>query len=548
MKIKSLILLVLATPGIALAVIGTVQGSFPTPFNCPTGLATDGASLYLADRKSDLIYKIDPKSGKILDQLPAPGFKPYGLTFDGKHLWVVDAEENIIVQIDPATRMNIKTLPNLATGASGLAWDGQYLWVGDSQKDKLLQISTEDGTTIKELPSPAGDPTGLTFDGAYLWVADRITDMIYLVWPATGEVVLMFKSPGLYPWGLACIDKNLYCADYQSDSIYVVAADDDDLIFGKDKVSETLEYTDQFRNYGPGTILGLDIYLALPENSPHQTLTEPLALGSADHEIFVDKWGQKVARFHFDSIKSGQVVSASYKMTADIYDQWFLFRPERVGLLKDIPKDIKNKYLIDDVKFAIGSTGIKKAVKEAVDGESNPYWIMRKIFRYIINHMEYELAGGWNIAPAVLESGKGSCSEYSFVFISMCRAAGLPARYAGSITQRGDLASEDDVFHRWCEVYLPNIGWLPVDPSGGDQKTPQGQASFIGHVANKYLITTTGGGGSEYLGWEYNSNEIWQSQGICKTYIERLGEWSPYNGSPGIKTEAPAPPEKCQPK
>ncbi len=119
--------------------------------------------------------------------------------------------------------------------------------------------------------------------------------------------------------------------------------------------------------------------------------------------------------------------------------------------------------------------------------------------------------------PQSLKRGNGSCSEYSFVYIAMCRAAGIPARYSGAITIRGDLASEDEVFHRWCEIYLPNYGWLPVDPSGGDTPSPEGQAQRFGFVGNSYLVTTTGAG-SEFIDWNYNSGEKWESIGKCKIY------------------------------
>jgi transglutaminase-like putative cysteine protease len=141
--------------------------------------------------------------------------------------------------------------------------------------------------------------------------------------------------------------------------------------------------------------------------------------------------------------------------------------------------------------------------------------------------VDYELVGGWNTAPAVLKRGTGSCSEYTFVFIALCRAAGLPARYTGSIAIRGDDASLDDVFHRWAEVYLPNYGWIPVDPSRGDEPSPEGRAEAIGHWGNKYIITTWGGGNSRYLSWTYNSYEEWITKGACKIYTEHIGEWNP---------------------
>ncbi|MEJ2050446.1 MAG: transglutaminase-like domain-containing protein, partial [Calditrichota bacterium] len=115
----------------------------------------------------------------------------------------------------------------------------------------------------------------------------------------------------------------------------------------------------------------------------------------------------------------------------------------------------------------------------------------------------------------------------TFSFIALCRAAGLPARYVGSIVVRGDDASLDDVFHRWPEVYLPNYGWIPIDPEGGDRPLPRDQAMYIGHLSNRFLITTQGGGDSEYIGWYYNSYETYNTDPQIKMNIETFGEWEP---------------------
>jgi transglutaminase-like putative cysteine protease len=210
-----------------------------------------------------------------------------------------------------------------------------------------------------------------------------------------------------------------------------------------------------------------------------------------------------------------------------LYETRYFVFPENVGKLEDIPKDLRRQYLVDDNKFKLDNPVIRDAVKQAVGDETNPYWIARKIYNYVIEHIDYELAGGWNVAQAVLERGNGSCSEYSFVYIAMCRAAGVPARYAGSLVIRGDDASYDDVFHRWVEVYLPEYGWIPVDPSRGDSPWPSARADSFGYLSNTVFVTTVGGGGSEYLEWSYNSNERWISSGRCKIEVESFAEWTP---------------------
>jgi hypothetical protein len=206
--------------------------------------------------------------------------------------------------------------------------------------------------------------------------------------------------------------------------------------------------------------------------------------------------------------------------------RWFLF-PEQIGSLDDIPERVRQLYLVDEEKYRIDSAVIREAVAEAVGDESHPYWIMRRIHAYVGEHLEYELAGGWNVAPAVLERGTGSCSEYTFVFIAMCRAAGLPARYVGALLLRGDDASTDEVYHRWPEVYLPGHGWVPADPQAGDKERPADVADSIGFLPSRALITTAGGGASEYLGWSYNTSEAWSARGPVKIHVEAVGEWSP---------------------
>jgi len=201
--------------------------------------------------------------------------------------------------------------------------------------------------------------------------------------------------------------------------------------------------------------------------------------------------------------------------------------PDMVGALDEIPKTIKDKYLENNEKFQYDHLTIQNALKQAVGDEENPYWIARKIFNYIIENMYYEMSGGWNTAPTVLERGNGSCSEYTFVFISMCRAAGIPARYVGSVVVRGDDASMDDVFHRWAEIYIPNFGWIPVDGSRGDKDWPRDQAHAFGFVAGNLLIPTQSGGGSETMEWTYNSNEFWTTEPKTYINIENFADWSP---------------------
>jgi len=511
----------------AMAAPGDVHTSIPAPFVCPQGLTSDGTHLYCVDRRSDQIYQVDPESGSVLDSLVAPGWVPRGLTFDGTRIWCVDAEAELIFAVNPTTRIVERTIYCPVSRPNGLAWDGTYLWVCDDGDNILHQISPEDGTTISSVPAPSSHPCGLTFDGTYLWVSDRYKDMIYMITPDRGEVIVCLESPGAHPWGLAWHDGHLWNVDYQEDLIYQLSCHDDTYYTRTEEKTQRVEFIHQVRNFGPDSVKSLDVYMAIPQDLPNQELLSEVRFDPRPVKIVADKWGQKVAHFEFPGLASGEATEISMFADVRLFRNRYFVLPEEVGGLQDIPEDIRRMYLVDDTKFSLNSDVIVSAVDKAVGEETNPYWIGRKIFDYVIENMEYELAGGWNIAPAVLDRGNGSCSEYSFVYIAMCRAAGLPARYVGSIVIRGDDASYDDVFHRWVEIYLPGYGWLPVDPSGGDHFWPADQANAFGYLNHRFLITTIGGGGSEYLDWGYNANERWTSTGRTKVAVENFGEWTP---------------------
>jgi len=514
---------------------GSVAKRIPAPSGRTTGLAFDGKAFWTVDRDSDKLYRIDPADGRVLATFDAPGYFCTALAWDGKSLWVADmdftntsAEDYCgkIYQIDPASGRTLKVIMAPGSDPQGLAWDGTALWVSDNGTKEIYQISPDDGTTIKTLKAPANDPRGLAWDGGFLWLADRSRDELYRIEPAQGRVIMILPAPGPYPWGLAWVQKDLWVVDYQDDEIAQVAVFTEGAYTRTKERSTVVTFTHDMVNFGPGTVTGLDVYLALPKGRPTQEIMA-IEFPRTPDEKLSDRWGQEVARFQKAALKSGERATTRMRVKAKLYDVMYHLFPEKAGSLKDIPNDVRSRFLADDDKYRLKDPVIQKALKEALTRTDNPYWIARDIYDYLHGKMVYKRIGGWDIAPTVLERGSGSCSEYAFVYIAMCRAAGLPARYVGSVVHRGEDASFDFVYHRWVEVYLPNTGWVPVDPSGGDQESPRDQAMYFGHLDNRFLITTESGGGSEYLKWDYNSSESWQADGRVQLRLEMIADWEP---------------------
>jgi transglutaminase-like putative cysteine protease/sugar lactone lactonase YvrE len=518
-------------PAAAQGVPGTVLERFPLEVRAPTGLTWDGSHLWLADLDTARLYRLDPVTGKVVTSLEAPGYQPLGLAWDGTRLWVVDALDGTAYAVDPASGLTTRALPLDTARVKGIAWDGSALWTVDAHAGVVSRLDEEDGTTFASFPSPManerGDELGLVFDGSQLWVSDRLTDTIYRVDPDSGGVLDSFASPGPYPTGLAWDGSHLWCVDAETRELDQLETESSAPYVVSEPKHELLTYTEAWRNLGPGVVTSLDVYIALPRDLPNQRLLKEPELEPAPAEIVTDRWGQRCAHFVFKDIAAGQAVSATMTVDATLYKVRWYVDPGRVGGLDEIPAEIRETYTRDSSKLVTSDPVIQRATQEALNGETNPYWMARRINRYIQDQMHYELVGGWNVAPTVLARGSGSCSEYTFVMLAMCHAAGLPARYAGSVVIRGDDASRDDVFHRWVEVYLPGYGWFPVDPSGGDSDVPAHVADYFGGLANRFLITTLGAGDSETLGWDYNSAATWTARGRVRLVQHKAGDWAP---------------------
>lgn len=60
----------------------------------------------------------------------------------------------------------------------------------------------------------------------------------------------------------------------------------------------------------------------------------------------------------------------------------------------------------------------------------------------------------------------GACRDIAALFMEVCRAVGLPARFVSGY-QPGDPDEELNDLHGWAEVFIPGGGWRAFDPTHG---------------------------------------------------------------------------------
>jgi transglutaminase-like putative cysteine protease len=75
-----------------------------------------------------------------------------------------------------------------------------------------------------------------------------------------------------------------------------------------------------------------------------------------------------------------------------------------------------------------------------------------------------------------LAVGAGVCQDFAHLLLGVVRKRGLPARYVSGYLVPASAASPDaklqeviggSASHAWAEVYLPESGWIGLDPTLG---------------------------------------------------------------------------------
>ncbi len=262
-------------------------------------------------------------------------------------------------------------------------------------------------------------------------------------------------------------------------------------------------------NEGPNALEQLELFMLLPRDSNRQSIID-LVLFSEDKELLTDNRGQSVVAYSFDNIAAGETLNTGWRARSRTWALYYEIDPGDVGSLAEAASDVAHEFLdactqtrglspLPNGDFlGMSHPAVISACEAALQGETNPWLMAERIFEWVQSNIEYRTDSHWAPVPDVIERGTGSCSEFTFTFIALCRASGIPARWCGALARggpaRGPGPYRDNTHHRWAEVYLPRIGWTPCDVAGGTW-------AFL---PNPYLVISQSSGESDLLGLNYD--------------------------------------------
>ncbi|MFA5633798.1 MAG: transglutaminase-like domain-containing protein [Candidatus Dojkabacteria bacterium] len=140
-----------------------------------------------------------------------------------------------------------------------------------------------------------------------------------------------------------------------------------------------------------------------------------------------------------------------------------------------------SRYLVSTKYWQSNDKTIKKEAEILAKEKETLMDIIKANYSFVNEVLEYDSAKATseNERIGALEAflgGPSVCMEYADLMIALLRAQGIPSRAAIGYANLTNITStQDQVRHQWVQVWVPEYGWLSVDPSFESKNMKIGQ-------------------------------------------------------------------------
>lgn len=203
-------------------------------------------------------------------------------------------------------------------------------------------------------------------------------------------------------------------------------------------------------------------WMPFPQQTEFQSGVELLSSSPSPVYINAPQYPHRSLYFEQPSRGSQETVfEASWTMESR--PRLFDIDPDLVGSTDQTDNPWYHRYTSEQPPHVVFSDRIRSLAWEITAGEENPARKARLIYDWISRNKQYSFAREYstlrNIPEYVLDQGYGDCGQIALLFITLCRAAGIPARWQSGWV----LYPFNRNLHDWSEIHLAPYGWVPVD-------------------------------------------------------------------------------------
>ena len=199
------------------------------------------------------------------------------------------------------------------------------------------------------------------------------------------------------------------------------------------------------------------LVMLLPADRENLQKVDTILFSMPPRQVFTDG-ANKYAEFDIRNFSEKQIIIITAKMSIFRYD--YSVAKKRI-IVYD--KEELAPYLKDEKGLEINDSTIIAAAYKALG--TNEYEIVNELFLFVARTMIYNKYLIKSVgAKRALSQRCGDCTEYSDLFVALCRARHIPARVIGGLVVPLETSTGFNNYkHNWTEVYFKDFGWVPID-------------------------------------------------------------------------------------
>lgn len=236
---------------------------------------------------------------------------------------------------------------------------------------------------------------------------------------------------------------------------------------------------------GDFNLVSLEIWLPVPQDHPEQKITNLNITPKVP--ILIDKTTNvKIARLYQKKSEAPRPdESQSFGLQYQLTTHESHADPDKLNAVKHQPyKQDRHyrTYIRPEKRLQTHHSKIRQLAAKFKGNKRSPVHTARLIYDFVIENTTYKLMNGQpGSAAYCLNHKHGECTEYTALFVALCRAARIPARPVS-----GCWADLKNHWHVWAEFMLPTGEWIPADPNQGDEQKNKTDFYF-GNLENRRL-------------------------------------------------------------
>ena len=193
------------------------------------------------------------------------------------------------------------------------------------------------------------------------------------------------------------------------------------------------------------------------------------------NKIGRDDEGNIIATFEVEANKESTISVIGYIWVEqkEFAEKRSIPNPSLEDYQKEIfNNDMLNKYLDSTKYWQVSDPYIQEEAEKLKVKEIRLIDLIKTDYQYINEKLEYDQSKADSLndrigAKQALQGDASVCMEYSDAMISILRAQGIASRAAIGYANLKDASETGDsqVRHQWVQIWVPDYGWLSVDPT-----------------------------------------------------------------------------------